>query len=132
MLNTKSLLALGLFASLLIGGLSACVGGSVNGTTTDNTTDTASGTPVAFAQIQSIFAQRCNACHSTSPSYGGFSAPAGSLDFTQSAVIKSSASRIQREVVNSTSMPDRNNITGMTDAERALVGQWIEQGAKVE
>lgn len=128
MLNTKSLLALPLFASLLIGGLSACVSGSVNGTTTG----TASGATVAFAQIQSIFAQRCNACHSTSPSYGGFSAPAGSLDFTQSAVIKSSASRILREAVNSTSMPDRDNITGMTDAERALVGQWIEQGAKTE
>lgn len=117
---------------LIVGGLSACVEQSVNGNTgTGTTPGTGTGTTVAFSQIQGIFAQRCNGCHSTSPSYSGFGAPAGGLDFTQPAVIKSSASRILRQTVNSQAMPQRN-ITGMTQAERTLLGQWIAQGANLQ
>lgn len=124
-----------IFPVLLALSLSACVGTSVNGSTTTGSTtsgSTSGGATVAFAQIQGIFEQRCNGCHTSNPTYTGFRAPADGLDFTDPQTIKSAASRIMRETVNSKSMPERNNITGMTDAERALVGQWIQQGANLQ
>lgn len=87
---------------------------------------------VPFASIQSIMTQRCTACHSSSPSYSGFSAPAGRLDLSSPAAIQAAAAQIKVETVLLKTMPDRNNITGMSDAERALLKQWIEQGAKLE
>ncbi|MBT9547002.1 MAG: hypothetical protein IV090_16550 [Candidatus Sericytochromatia bacterium] len=99
------------------------------GSNTNTTTGTA-GT-VAFAQIQSIFEQRCNGCHSNSPTFTGFSPPAGSRDYTVPANIKADISKIRRETVTGQGMPERNNITQMTAAERQLLGQWISEGANL-
>jgi uncharacterized membrane protein len=107
--------------------------GSNTGSNTGGNTNTSTGTAgtVAFAQIQSIFEQRCNGCHSNSPTFTGFSPPAGSRDYTVPANIKADISKIRRESVTGQGMPERNNITQMTAAERQLLGQWISEGANL-
>ncbi len=101
------------------------------GGNTNTPTGTVSTGSVAFTQIQSIFEQRCNGCHSNSPTFTGFSPPAGNRDYTVPANIKADISKIRRETVTGQGMPERNNITQMTAAERQLLGQWISEGANL-
>jgi uncharacterized membrane protein len=46
------------------------------------------------------------------------------------AEIQRLAPGIQQQAVDSTAMP-LGNVTGMTTAERRLLGRWIAQGAKI-
>lgn len=90
-----------------------------------------SAAPVAFSQVQSIIAQRCETCHAIHPTQPGFSAPAGGIAFDQPGTIAKFAARIKLQAVDSDAMP-LGNITKMTPQERKLIGEWIEQGAKSE
>lgn len=86
---------------------------------------------VSFTQVAPVFAQRCAVCHSAHPAQPGFStAPAGVLLDTP-AHIAANASRIYTQAVASHAMP-LGNITGMTQSERTLVGEWIAAGAHVK
>ena len=81
-----------------------------------------------FAEVQRIVDQRCTVCHSVSPTKVD-AAPLGiELDTPQE--IRSYADDIRQQAVDTHTMP-LGNVTGMTDAERALVGRWIGQGAKI-
>ena len=82
---------------------------------------------VAFSQIEPIMAERCAACHSASPTLVG-AAPKG-VRFDTPDEIAAQASAIEQQAVRSQAMPPAN-VTGMTDAERELLGAWISQGAK--
>ncbi len=87
-------------------------------------------TSVTFAQVQTIIAQRCAVCHAEKPTQPGISqAPMGVLLDTPER-IKAEAAAIRSQAVTSRAMPV-GNVTNMTDQERALVGQWIDAGAKV-
>jgi uncharacterized membrane protein len=77
----------------------------------------ASGQTATFAQIQPIVQQRCAPCHS------GASAPLG-IRFETQAQIEAHAADIERQAVQTKAMPP-GNATGITDAERALLGAWI-------
>ena len=77
----------------------------------------ASGPTATFAQIEPIVQQRCAPCHS------GASAPLG-IRFETQAQIEAHASDIERQAVQTKAMPP-GNATGITDAERALLGAWI-------
>lgn len=84
-----------------------------------------------FAQIAPIIAQRCTVCHSSKPTQAGFSsAPMGVL-FNTPAQIKSQVVKIKAQAVTSHLMPI-GNMTHMTDAERALIGKWIADGAPLK
>ena len=86
-------------------------------------------TDVSFADVQAIIGKHCVMCHAENPSHEGFDvAPAGAK-FDDPALIVQYAPRIMEQAVKSDIMP-LGNETGMTDAERALLGQWIEEGAK--
>ena len=61
----------------------------------------------------------------------GFSAPPLGIAFDTPEQIRSRASQIEEQAVRTNAMP-LGNVTGMTDAERELLGRWIDQGAKVE
>ena len=74
---------------------------------------------MTFAQIQPVVAQRCAPCHS------GASPPLG-IRFETQAEIEARASDIERQAVQTKVMPP-GNATGMTDAERELLGAWIAQ-----
>lgn len=90
----------------------------------------ASTATVSYSQVAPIFVQRCAVCHAAHPTEPGFaSAPNGVLLDTP-AHIEQNAQRIEAEAVTTHAMP-LGNITGMTDAERAEVGAWISQGAKL-
>jgi uncharacterized membrane protein len=83
---------------------------------------------VTFAQIRPIVEQRCAFCHSLHPRSTQFtSAPAGVLLDTE-AQIAAQASQIKAVAVGSHVMP-LGNVTHMTEAERRLLGQWIDGGA---
>jgi len=93
-------------------------------------TANATAAPVSFAQVQPVFAQRCAVCHSMHPTQPGFGvAPAGVLLDTPQH-IHANAERVLAQAVQTHAMP-LGNLTGMTDAERTLVGTWIDQGAKI-
>ncbi|HTU68744.1 MAG TPA: urate hydroxylase PuuD [Candidatus Baltobacteraceae bacterium] len=93
-------------------------------------TASAGATPVSFAQVAPIFAQRCAVCHAAHPTQPGFDvAPAGVLLDTP-AHIAANAPRVLAQAVQTQAMP-LGNVTGMTQAERTLVGTWIDQGAKI-
>jgi uncharacterized membrane protein len=51
--------------------------------------------------------------------------------FDTAQQIHAQASAIERVAVQSTTMP-LGNATGMTQAERALLGAWIRQGARIK
>src|SRR6476660_1064642 len=92
-------------------------------------TESAAGTPsVPFTQVARIVEQRCAACHSQHPTRVD-AAPRGiKLDTPEE--IKAQASSIEQQAVRTQAMP-RGNVTGMTRAERDLLGRWIAQGARI-
>jgi uncharacterized membrane protein len=92
-------------------------------------TESAAGTPaVPFATVQRIVDTRCTACHSQHPTKVD-SAPKG-ITFDTPAQIKAQADAIDAQAVQTKTMP-LGNVTGMTQAERDLLGRWIAQGAKI-
>lgn len=107
--------AAGIALLLVVGWLAAPVPSTLKGAT-----PATSG--VTLGQVQAIMAARCVECHSVRPTQAGFpAAPAGiMLDTSQSTV--QHAAQI-KQVVASKYMP-LANMTGMTDAERAIVAAW--------
>jgi uncharacterized membrane protein len=91
--------------------------------------EAATGAPtVEFAQVASIIEQRCAACHSLHPTKVA-AAPRG-IKLDTPAEIKAQASAIEQQAVQTRAMP-LGNVTGMTKAERDLLGRWIAQGARI-
>jgi uncharacterized membrane protein len=89
----------------------------------------AAGTPaVPFARVASIVGQRCAACHSDHPTKVA-AAPRG-IKFDTPGEIRAEAQAIEQQAVQTRAMP-LGNVTGMTQAERDLLGHWIAQGAKI-
>ena len=87
--------------------------------------------PVAFAEVKSIVAKHCAACHALKPRNEDFEeAPKGVMLETP-AQIKKWAAEIKKQSVDTKVMP-LGNESKMTMAERALLGRWIAQGAKIE
>jgi uncharacterized membrane protein len=83
---------------------------------------------VPFARAQAIVEERCVPCHSSHPTRTD-SAPLG-IAFDTPQQIKARAGLIEQAAVTTTVMP-LGNVTGMTRAERALLGAWIRQGARI-
>jgi uncharacterized membrane protein len=91
--------------------------------------ESVAGTPaVQFVQIAPVVEERCAACHSQHPTKVD-AAPRGiKLDTPQE--IKAQAAAIEQQAVQTRAMP-LGNVTGMTMAERDLLGRWIAQGATI-
>jgi uncharacterized membrane protein len=83
---------------------------------------------VSFARVAQIVDQRCTACHSLHPTK--VDEPPLGITMDTPAEIQRLAPGIQQQAVDSTAMP-LGNVTGMTTAERRLLGRWIAQGAKI-
>jgi uncharacterized membrane protein len=88
----------------------------------------AGGPPVPFARVAQIIEQRCTACHSVNPTKVA-KAPLG-VTLDTPAEIKLLAASIDQQTVETDAMP-LGNVTGMTEAERDILGRWIDQGAKI-
>jgi uncharacterized membrane protein len=84
----------------------------------------ASTAPVTYAEVQPILAQRCYMCH-------GAQVQMKNVRLDSPAALKQHAQAVYQQAVVSRIMP-MNNATGITDAERALIGRWFSSGAKTE
>jgi uncharacterized membrane protein len=81
----------------------------------------ASAAPVGYAQVQPVLAQRCFMCH-------GAQVQMKNVRLDSPALVKQHAQQIYQMVVVARLMP-MNNATGITEAERALIGRWFQAGA---
>jgi uncharacterized membrane protein len=84
---------------------------------------------VPFSQARAIIQERCVPCHSARPTKVD-SAPKG-ITFDTASEIAAQASLIERVAVTTKTMPI-GNATGMTQAERDLLGAWIRHGARIK
>ncbi|AMM23639.1 urate hydroxylase PuuD [Variovorax sp. PAMC 28711] len=76
---------------------------------------------VAFGDVQKVLEQRCYMCHGTAMQMKN-------VRVDSPDQVAAHAQGIYQQVVVTKIMP-MNNATGITDAERALIGKWFEQGA---
>ncbi|RYF13330.1 MAG: hypothetical protein EOO30_21495, partial [Comamonadaceae bacterium] len=77
----------------------------------------------SFAAVQKVLEQRCAQCH-------GAQVQMKNVRLDSPEAVKLHAQGIHQQAVVAKTMP-LNNATQMTDAERALLGQWFADGAKV-
>lgn len=86
---------------------------------------------IPFSQINQVIQERCSVCHSATPTHAAFqTAPAGVILDTPEE-IKVNVPRIVAQTVTTKVMP-LGNLTQMTDEERVLIGEWVEQGAQIQ
>jgi uncharacterized membrane protein len=93
---------------------------------------TSPGAPatVSFADARHVIDRRCGACHSMRPSDSTVAAPPAGVTFDLPEQIQAHAARIRERAVVTRTMPPANK-TRITDGERALLGRWVELGARV-
>jgi len=77
---------------------------------------------VAYSQIKPVLEQRCYMCH-------GAQVQMKNVRLDSPELVAQHARSIYHQVVVTKLMP-MNNSTGLTDAERTLIGQWFQGGAK--
>jgi uncharacterized membrane protein len=102
-------------------------------TTRPSSTATVStgGPPVEFAEVRAVIAQRCATCHSAHPTDEDIKVPPNGTMFDTPQQIRRQVQKINARAVLTQTMP-LGNKTEMTDDERALLRDWIAQGAKTE
>lgn len=91
----------------------------------------AGAAPASFDAARRIVEQRCVSCHSAAPTDDVFRVAPSGVTFDTPESIRRHADAIKLRTVLSRTMPLANK-TGMTDDERAVLGRWIEAGARVE
>jgi uncharacterized membrane protein len=84
----------------------------------------ATGATVGFKTIQAVLEQRCTLCH-------GAVVQMKNVRLDSPERIKQHAQALYQQAVVNKIMP-MNNATGITEAERALLGQWFLAGAKTQ
>ena len=84
---------------------------------------TASPAPVRVEQVRAVVQQRCVLCHNADVQNKG-------VALHTEALLRQHAQAVYQQAVVTKVMP-MNNSTGITDAERALLGEWFKAGAPV-
>ena len=121
----KNLVALPAVAVALLLGLAVAIAPA------PRSVSPAGAASVSFAKVQPIIAVRCAVCHAAKPTFAGFQQPPGGLTFDTPEQIKAAAPRIHQQTIATQAMPI-GNLTKMTDDERALLGKWLAEGAKLD
>ncbi len=85
----------------------------------------------SYAEVDPIIRKHCISCHSARPAHPDFAAPPVGVAFDTPADVARRAVRIKALVATTTTMP-LGNETGMTDAERHIIGKWVDAGASVK
>ena len=80
--------------------------------------------PVAFGDVQSVVAQRCQMCHNEQ-------LQSKNVRLDSAAEVSKHAQQIYQQAVVLKAMP-MNNATQITEAERALIGRWFTAGASTK
>jgi uncharacterized membrane protein len=91
---------------------------------TTATTNTPAAQVVNLAAVQQVMAQRCLMCH-------GAQLQMKNVRLDSPANLKLHAQNVYQQAVVTKIMP-MNNSTGITDAERLLIKQWFEAGARID
>jgi uncharacterized membrane protein len=86
---------------------------------------------VKFGDVKRVIETKCAVCHAVQPSFAGFNAPPKNVMFDTKEQIKTLAQQINHQTVVAKAMPP-GNLTQLSDDERALIGAWFAQGAKLE
>lgn len=89
------------------------------------------GEPVSFGEARAIIHKHCISCHSQWPTIPGMLAANKGVHYDHPEEIKMHAPKMYEQAVAAPIMP-MGNMTGMTDAEREILGRWIKQGAKLQ
>ncbi len=97
---------------------------AVDGSNAPATVDTGVGGAIGYATLQPILAQRCTLCH-------GAQVQMKNVRLDSAANVKLHAQNIYQQVVVSKLMP-MTNTTGISEAERMVIKQWFETGAKTD
>lgn len=79
---------------------------------------------VSYGEVQKVLEQRCYMCH-------GAQVQMKNVRLDTPDQVAAHAQSVYQQAVVTKIMP-MNNSTGITDAERALIGKWFEAGAKTE
>jgi uncharacterized membrane protein len=79
--------------------------------------------PATFTDARHVIDRRCAVCHSERPTDMTFGVAPGGVMFDTPQQIESRAPRIRERAFVTRTMPPGNK-TGITDAERALLGAW--------
>ena len=77
-----------------------------------------------YSEVHKVLEQRCYLCH-------GAAVQMKNVRLDSPVMLKQHAQAVYQQVVVAKLMP-MNNSTQITDAERALIGQWFNSGAKVD
>jgi uncharacterized membrane protein len=85
----------------------------------------------SFAVVRGIVDLRCGSCHSRKPTEPGLTAPPNAISFDTAEDIALRAPAIKATTLLARTMPPGNN-TSMTNEERALLGRWVDEGARIE
>ena len=80
--------------------------------------------PLRYADLQPVLAQRCYLCH-------GEKVQMKNVRLDSPQYVKAYAQYLYQQAVVLKLMP-MNNATGITDAERLLIKQWFESGARTD
>lgn len=86
--------------------------------------NTGVGGAIGYATLQPILAQRCYLCH-------GAQVQMKNVRLDSAANVKLHAQNIYQQVAVSKIMPMANT-TGISEAERMVIRQWFESGAKID
>nr|VFJ71662.1 MAG: Uncharacterized membrane protein [Candidatus Kentron sp. FW] len=81
---------------------------------------------ISDTQAMRIVDRHCTECHSATPRSNTFVAPPNGLILDDLTVVKATKDRIYNRAIIAKDMP-LANATGMSDEERAIFGQWLEQ-----
>lgn len=91
----------------------------------------ATAKPVSFATVNAVIQTRCVSCHATKPTTSLFAAPPQGVVLETPDQIASHVERVYLLSVATKTMP-LGNVTGISQAERDLIGAWVAQGADVQ
>lgn len=84
-----------------------------------------------FGEVRRIVDQRCLQCHSKYATDDMFRVAPNGVTFDTPEQIANLAGRIKERAVVQKTMPFLNK-TGITDEERALLGRWVDAGARLQ
>lgn len=87
------------------------------------------GPAVTWRDVEPVFRQRCQRCHSRFPTDPAFRVAPNGVVLEEYADAVRLKDRVKLRAVTLRNMP-LANMTNITDTERALLGAWVDQGAK--
>lgn len=85
---------------------------------------------VPFTVVRGIVDLRCSSCHSRRPIDKSFATAPNGVNFDTAQEIALRSAMIKANVLAHTMPP--GNTTRMTDEERALIGRWVDDGARID